>query len=155
MRLVKCNKCGEQFPKETLIYINSNTKYCTRCKAEIDEFRSFTDELKRMYGDNAPYGFIVKKAKDLVNTKGMTYQQIYLIMDYMLRIEGKKLTEDLILLVPNYYNPTVRLYEDKAKFNTSLSKIINMTPLETYEVKEVSKVIPKTDKIIKVNIEDL
>ena len=152
MRLIKCSKCGDQFPKADMIYVNTNTKYCTKCNQEKEEFKKFTDEIKNMYGDNAPYGFIVKRAKELVNTKGLNYLQIFLIMDYMVRIEGKKVTEDLILLVPNYYNATVRLYEDKAKFNTSLTK---MTAIETNNVSVVSKVVPKIDKILKVNIEDL
>jgi hypothetical protein len=145
MRMLKCNKCGEKHPKDQLIYTSEKHKLCPSCFTDGNEYRYLIDNLCKLYNVDRPNGLWLSKIKTY-REEGITYSQIWCVMDYIVRILGKKADEFTIMAVPTYYNSAKKLYESKWRFDNSLHQI--------KEPREDIKIRISEDNIIKPKVEN-
>lgn len=153
MRLLKCNSCGEKFPKDELIYTSESRKVCKQCHMDASDYRTLIDNLCKLYGVNRPEGLWLKKIKDY-KEEGISYAQIWYVMDYITRIIGKKPEEFTIMSVPSYFNSTRKLYDAKYKFDLSLERA-GQQKIQKIKVEEVNIIKPNLHKTRMMDIGEL
>lgn len=154
MRLIKCNKCGNKHPKSQLIYTSEKYKLCQVCFNDAREYEYLIKMLCELYGVDRPDGLWLSKIKHY-KEEGMSYSQIWCVMDYIVRILGKKPDEFTIMAVPSYYNSAKKLYESKWRFDTSLEKLPETLPIQKIEI-DVSNIIkPNINKTRYYKLEEV
>ena len=94
-----------------------------------------------LYGVDRPEGLWVSKIKTY-KEEGMSYNQIWCVMDYIVRILGKKPDEFTIMAIPSYYNSTKKLYESKWRFDTSLEKLPKTLTIQKIKVDKSNIIKP-------------
>lgn len=154
MRLIKCNKCGYKYPKSQLIYTSEKYKLCQKCFNDAREYECLIKNMCELYGVDRPDGLWLGKIKQY-RDDGMSYNQIWCIMDYIVRILGKKADEFTIMAIPSYYNSTKKLYESKWRFETSLEKSSDALQIQKVKVDASNIVKPNINKTRNYNIEEV
>lgn len=154
MRMIKCNKCGEKHPKSELIYTSDTYKLCQRCFIDANEYKHLIDNLCKLYKVDRPDGMWLSKIKTY-KEEGISYSQMWCVIDYMIRILGKKVDEFTILGIPNYYNSARKLYETKWRFDNSLQAITEPRVDNKIKVSKDNIIKPKIQNTRKYNIEEV
>lgn len=154
MKLLKCNICGNKFPDNELIRTSKTRKLCQRCHIDAEEYKTLIANLCNLYGVDRPEGLWVSKIKTY-KEEGMSYNQIWCVMDYIVRILGKKPDEFTIMAIPSYYNSTKKLYESKWRFDTSLEKLPKTLTIQKIKVDKSNIIKPNLNKTRHYNLEEV
>lgn len=80
-------------------------------------YRQLTDYIQEVYlktvGYDPPWALFMTQIKDIKSHYDINYDQILLVLKYMIQIEGIDITDkDTLGLVPYYVNKTQRYMED-------------------------------------------
>ena len=80
-------------------------------------YRQLTDYIQDVYlktvGYDPPWALFMTQIKDIKSHYDINYDQILLVLKYMIQIEGIDITDkDTLGLVPYYVNKTQRYMED-------------------------------------------
>lgn len=154
MKLLKCNSCGNKFPEHELIKLSKTRQRCYSCHIDAEDYKLLIQNLCILYGVDKPEGLWVRKIKTY-KEEGISYGQIWLVMDYIVRILGKKPEEFTIMSVPSYYNDAKKLYESKWRFESSFEKLPNILPIQKIQVDESNIIKPNINKTRYYNLEEV
>ena len=105
-------------------------------------YRKLTDYLQEVYlqtvGYEPPWALFMTQIKDIKNHYGINYDEILLILKYMIQIEGIDITDkDTLGLVPYYVDKTKRYIENYKSIRKAIKdfthdeKTITIKPNQT------------------------
>ena len=142
----KCSKCKKQFDISELTlarnekgeYPKTSKKlYCRACEEQEYQRKVLIDYLHRLFIQNKYYNdvsidkslankkeyqrlmrIIASQIKSL-NDDGFSYQQIRLIIQYMLTKESIEFSDTMLGLVPYYYSKTSKYYNELYRISNS------------------------------------
>ena len=173
---MKCKKCKKDFDKTQLTttrqangeYAKGTAYYCGTCEEEIYKRNVLLDYIDRLFIYKGYYKDLktdkskVNKDKRnrlmaLVNSQiknlcdnGYEYEQIRVILDYMLTKENIEFSDSILGLVPYYYIRTGKHYNELTRIASRRSYGSIPAPNESRLTKPAHK--PKTTNRITVDM---
>lgn len=92
-----------------------------------NSYRKLTDYLQEVYvetvGYDPPWQLFMTQIKDIVKNYNIDYDQILLVLKYMVQIEGINLTDrDTLGLVPYYINKTEKYLAEYAEARKAIKE---------------------------------
>jgi hypothetical protein len=175
--ILKCKKCKKDFDKSQLttvrqangVYAKGVAGYCRPCELEQYQRNMLVDYIHRLfiykgyYNDpkidkskanrneiNRLMKMINSQIKSLCESN-FTYEQIRLILDYMLTRESIEFSDSIMGLVPYYYVRTSKHYNDLYRIGTQKSYGSIPAPVE----ERITRPAHKPKAVQKISIDML
>lgn len=132
----QCFSCKEKFNKQELVdyaspYAKILHSYCPKCLKEKQAKDRFSDKVTLIFGIKAPGGRIWTERKRLIEKYGYTDDILIDCLDYIYKVEKKKvLAESLCLITPATVDKMRQYKREQEKQSLSLAAATNTSTQE-------------------------